>query len=520
MIRKDDLKASSLTRIPKGHIIGFFDQDGRLIHCMVSTGNGKAVGVKNRSAIGIGLDNKWEELSLQTLAFKRGYATVLVRGKKLWVSHKPISEILNRNFHTQQPSKEVFGRRNEVPKGTTQSSVPVKYPNPNDKQKSEDKADAKAEFARELSQYKWSKISATAPDLEYNKHKKEFPEFRNWQQYAAKANDLIRTKKDAKGSYVFSNPNLLVKKYGNFYLFDKKDRILLELDAAKAPVSMRKLASLSAFHQYFKSLVKWDKYQGKKDPVLNAKEKFKEHGANFKFKTWNEYALYAQNLIEDVHEKAKNDPLILVERVNGDLMYFNRHEGIFIAANRNNAIINMLKPEIGIDHYHYFTQSNPQQSGGIDPDFDIIPPSKDVKGENNEYESVEGFSEEEVGSSSQTEPIYDTVQFPDPSTDYRLEGKYKTTDWAKKGNLPPARVLSLEFRKHRMKFDRGMSIQQYLAVAHNFIQNTPPDAEVKKLSNGDRVIYHEDSGLLGIYDSNNFPRTLYKTSSREDFDNF
>lgn len=81
--------------IPAGCIIGFFtldkdDKDAKIIHMMISAGNGQAFGNKN-ACIGVGSPSGWEKIDLPvindgqfTQTNETGNRTVMVRYREEW----------------------------------------------------------------------------------------------------------------------------------------------------------------------------------------------------------------------------------------------------------------------------------------------------------------------------------------------------------------------------------------------------------------------------------------------------
>ncbi|WP_147676002.1 hypothetical protein [Algibacter pacificus] len=765
IINAGDAKVQSHTRIPKGYIIGFFD-NGVLLHTMISTGNGKAVGVNNKKAIGVGVNGKWEEITLQQLQFNPKTSVFLLNGKKVLMVEKPGSQISNVYYYKNRPKKMINTQNNGVVEVTDEiqgirNEKNIKYQN--------------------LAAAKWSKRHGYHPDIEFEKYKQQFPEFKNWQQYAAKANSMLTTIIGANGKPEYINKNYIIKRYHDTYFFVKSDLVMLVLDENNKPLTMQKVKSLQAFEKIFESQIKWDNYSGLKNAIKNAKLEFQQHKGDFKFKLWNEYAYYAQSLIDNIVEKSSFDSAIKTKRVMGDLLYFNTKTGVFIAANKNNYILTMLKPVNGIAHYNSFKATKPTKNNNYDSVTDVLNAGA------NEYESIDAVLGGEhlawtkiEGTSAQQEYAKNKNDFPEikswedyaelantmretkkvgakttfknirlkvqlygnyaylfdpvkkemvildkdrlpvtlqriesivdfnefvktkvkwdpyldkkdpilnakdefnryksdfkfklwqdyayhaqdlidnivekakndnnilaqrnwkghlvyynkstdvfiaanqnnniitmhkpiglegvayynyysakiPPTTVRLdraalekawfeaqaayakipEGVYTkpgeniiesnyddsntaigahtseydtvdpslmrdvdqenhvavdtqenpslytesikskpTTAWAKKGNLPGVRVASLAYRDHKKEFKNNISIVEYISLAHHFNTNTPNDAEIKQLQNGDKAIYHEFSNLLGVYDFEGLPKMFYKPLNR------
>lgn len=207
MINIHDQPAVNLTQIPKGNLIGFFDASTkRMVHCMISTGNGKAVGVDNKLGTGIGVDNKWAEITLQgikldkaTGSFKRGTKTILIRYKDAKLINTPTKE-----SHYQ-----------ELP-----------YVR-------ETKANA-----AELAKYKWAKGFDTDPMGEFKKHGGAFKEFKTWQQYANGANlklkGAIAKGKNLPQGLFFQEAN------GNLFYFEQSSGTFIVANKTKQVVTMHK----------------------------------------------------------------------------------------------------------------------------------------------------------------------------------------------------------------------------------------------------------------------------------------
>lgn len=398
IINVGDAKVQSHTRIPKGYIIGFFSE-GMLLHTMISTGNGKAVGVNNKMAIGIGVNGKWEEITLQQLKFNPKTSIFSVNGNKILMVEKPASQISNVNYYKNRPKKTVNSQKKGIVEVT-------------DKQQGI--TNEKTIKFQNLAAAKWSDRHGFHPDIEFDKYKAQFPEFKNWQQYASKANYMLSTMVGANGKMKFTNPNYKVKHYGDTYIFDKKEFVMLVIDDKNKPMTMQKVKSVQAFEKLFAENVKWDSYYGLKNAIKNAKLEFQQHKGDFKFKVWGEYAFYAQNLIQGIVKKAQYDKAIKTKRVMGDLLYFNTSTGIFIAANKNNYVLTMLKPANGIAHYNSFNETKPAKNSDYDSVSGLL-----NKGAN-EYESIDAVLGGEhlawtkiEGTSAQQEYAKNKNDFPE-----------------------------------------------------------------------------------------------------------
>jgi len=346
IVNAKGFKVKSHTKIPSGYIIGFFNK-GKLIHTMISTGNGKAVGVNNKTAIGIGTNKKWEEISLQQLKFTVGKGEFKFGEKSIktiTMVEKPASKILDLNYYKKNVPVKVNTQNNGIVERTDREQELI---------------DVKANKLDDLKTANWSK-KGLYPDHEYDINKAQFPEFKNWKQYAAKANSMLSTMKNASGKYVFTNPNYNIKRYGDIFIFDKKDKIYLRVDPKNKPMTMKKLSNISEFKKIYEDEINWDTFEGLKDKIKNAKAEFEQHKKGFKFRKWYDYAYHAQDLIDNIMVKQNGNNSILTKRVKGDLLYFNKRTGVFIAANRNNEVLTMLKPSIGIAHYNAFVATTPK----------------------------------------------------------------------------------------------------------------------------------------------------------------
>lgn len=98
IINPKDQAVANVSNVPKGHLIGFYSGT-RLLHLMISSGNGKAVGSKSMLGLGMGQAAKWEELDLKKLNIKDGKCIHLKTNKPLIVVHKPITEITNFTYY-------------------------------------------------------------------------------------------------------------------------------------------------------------------------------------------------------------------------------------------------------------------------------------------------------------------------------------------------------------------------------------------------------------------------------------
>lgn len=91
--------AAGMKAVPAGHAIGFFEDDGgtpKIIHCMVSTGSGKAAGNKN-DCVGVGSMVGWEELDLAAGLSWSGSGIQAPKGegvtRAVTVHHRPITRL-------------------------------------------------------------------------------------------------------------------------------------------------------------------------------------------------------------------------------------------------------------------------------------------------------------------------------------------------------------------------------------------------------------------------------------------
>jgi hypothetical protein len=574
IIHHKDKKVASSTNIPPGDIIGFFDKN-TLVHCMISTGSGKAVGTGNKMNIGQGKDNVWEEISLQNLKIRQGYATFTFKSKTITVVHKPATEILNEDFYDVKET-EVIHRNNKGNRqpGSTQGTVAEEV----EKKDSPIKVE-RTEINKDLAKYDWSKFSATTPITEYERHKKDFPEFGGWQAYAAKA--VEKAKKSYPVKYVIT--------YWNRYCWDDKDGIVIVRDGEGKAVTMAKAGNLEKFKRFAQNEIPWNSTYREQDALKNTNTAFELFGRRMGFKDWKQYANEAASRASEINNSDvdKDWPKAKTKRNNGHLIYLDPDSGVFMAMDQKNKIIVMLKPDNPAEHYDYFTKVRTDKPELLNYGLKAYSEVQGQKITANDYESIsdpldgpinkkpdnEGYGkvnpEGEYGhinvrrteddyddapsrknnqqnrvrqtnnqEDNQTEygELQDDNELSDDGTDYgelhddetvsrlnpqdfyknySLEGRYKTTDWAGKDKLPGPRVLSLEFRDHKIEFERGITVPKYLAVAYNLIVNKPTSAERFQLDNGQIVIYHEPSNLLGIYSPEGKPIQLYRPPTRK-----
>lgn len=370
MMNKAGFKVKSLTKIPAGYLIGFY-QKGRLVHMMISTGNGKAVGVNNQTAIGLGKNKVWEEISLQQLTFRIGYGTFMHSKGQISMVLKPASKILDTNYYKKNASK-TYNRDDR-------KNVPYTKEGQNLK-------DSKDERISKVESIKWSKRYGYDIVVSYSNHKADFPEIRNEEQYAAKAHSMLRIISGANGRINFVNPNYKVHLYGDVFIYDKADHLFLRLDEERKPMLLQKLA-YNEFKQLYEKEVKWDSKLGLKNKMKNAQREFHQHKKDFRFRTWEEYAYHAKKILETAKLDGNKYPYINVKRVGGDFLYFNEKTGVFVAANTNGEPLTMFKPKQGANYFISLTEKVP--SG----EYDSVTGSS----ARNEYESVSSALNSSIG---------------------------------------------------------------------------------------------------------------------------
>lgn len=471
IVNANGFKVKSHTRIPSGYIIGFFS-NGKLIHAMISTGKGKAVGVNNKKAIGIGTDKKWEEVTLQQLKFKDGYGTFQYAGKTIAMVEKPASKILDINY---------YKKNKPIKQNTQNNGVVDRTPD------EQSKLDKKEVLYANLKDANWSTKPGYMPDIEYDNNKAQFPEFKNWKQYAAKANGMLTTVMGSNGKFKFTNPNYKIRRYNDVFIFDKKDKIVLIIDNKNKPMTMKRVSDISKFNKLFEDEIKWDRYEGLKDKIKNAKQEFEQHKKDFKFKLWDEYAYYAQNLLDNIALKQSASKTIFTKRVNGDLLYFDRKTSVFIAANKNNEVLTMLKPPNGIEHYNSFNTSS-QNEESI---YDII----DLKDIENQYES--------------TSAVLD----PTP-----------TVEWSKTEKS----TAEKEYLKYKKDFPDLNNWKQYANKAMSLVKTkTLPNGKIifeNKNFNvkryGNTFLFDTSTKIFLELDPDNLPVKMFKMKSLAEFNNY
>lgn len=107
LVRMDDqkiLSRSAMLATEEGHMIGFFDE-GRLVHVMVATGNGRAAGSKN-DRIGINGAGGWEVVDLAKDLVWEQHGVRKIRSEAptadgkglLLIRSRPISELWSGTF--------------------------------------------------------------------------------------------------------------------------------------------------------------------------------------------------------------------------------------------------------------------------------------------------------------------------------------------------------------------------------------------------------------------------------------
>jgi len=88
--------AGAMALIPGGHILGFF-AGHKLIHAMITTGNGRAAGNKN-NCVGVGHSVGWEELNLVSgLQWAQGGGItapgLLGPSRSVTIRHRPVTDL-------------------------------------------------------------------------------------------------------------------------------------------------------------------------------------------------------------------------------------------------------------------------------------------------------------------------------------------------------------------------------------------------------------------------------------------
>ncbi len=96
--------------------------------------------------------------------------------------------------------------------------------------------------------------------------------------------------------------------------------------------------------------------------------------------------------------------------------------------------------------------------------------------------------------------------------------KYSTRSWGKVGDMPGTRACMLEYKKWKYSFLKKngspVSLKEYIAVAYNFIANTPENTHRKSLAVGGVALYNVKFNLLATYDESGKPTSLRKPENQ------
>ncbi len=117
------------------------------------------------------------------------------------------------------------------------------------------------------------------------------------------------------------------------------------------------------------------------------------------------------------------------------------------------------------------------------------------------------------------DPNYATIPLPfNPMIDIKNVNKHTTKDWSTMGdpgNANPAMRQFQIFQQKKPRNSKVVSLNQYIAVAFNFLADHPVAQEVK-MPNGDLVLYDANINLLAVYDNQGKPKEMYCPDSKEE----
>jgi len=95
--------------------------------------------------------------------------------------------------------------------------------------------------------------------------------------------------------------------------------------------------------------------------------------------------------------------------------------------------------------------------------------------------------------------------------------KVPTFNWHKKSNLKPQDNAKQKYEKHKGAFPELKTLQVYINAANQMGRKPPAGTREKKMTNGDRVLYEEQSNVICVFDKGGMPKTMFRPIKKLDY---
>ncbi|MES2849846.1 MAG: hypothetical protein V4685_12370 [Bacteroidota bacterium] len=530
IISPDDKAVSNVLQIPAGYIIGIVES-GKVVHVMISFGNGAAYGTDNLAKIGIGNNDKWESVRLPNLVKGDVYNSFSYRGKTFSLVCKSVDEILNTNSPKTVAAKPQGGNFNQTAgnrsnsqnkKNDTYSSAglnvqdTVDYTGANFVDVKEIEKDHDAEVARRQNNRTANNNNSNYDDID----KATGQVKRNSSNTTANNNNSNYDDIDKATGQVKRNSSNTTANNNNSNYDD--------IDKATGQVkrNTNNKATNSSNNSNTGDYVELP-LDANGRVINNQDSRTNNNNSNSAGNTNRQNSGAKNNNSNDYVEL----PLDANGRVinNKDSRSSNNNNSSNSGTNQRGTTrtippepanqkpvtpaeppmpkTNRTVPPEPANQYPTTPQEPPmpsQQNSQPVKKYPVPQPPKDNAAQSN---PSDGYSS-------------DGISF-NPMMDIKNTGKYTVKDWSSYGdpaNPNPALNQFAIFKQKKPLNSKIMNVVQYVTVAYNF-KNDHPTAQEVKMPNGDLVIYEANINLLAVYDTEGKPKEMYCPASKEELFN-
>ncbi len=265
LIKLEDAPVEELMGIPKGYIVGFFKIDSktkkeRLIHVMISLGDGKAAGVNNK-LIGLGNNRKWEEIDFSQIFYNASTqsfnTTVGNKSTEIFprmknpigktenaITNKDYDDVANipelniedayENYKSEHYANYQQTSKTQKSNTNNKNDQPIKYSSDPALNPAMNKS-----LINEIKINQWTTDHRNDPNRSasqraeafYKENKDFFPEIKSVKEYVAVAHVFLR------GSHLTAN-RFHLKSNGDIILYDTESNILAAYNYKGLPYFM------------------------------------------------------------------------------------------------------------------------------------------------------------------------------------------------------------------------------------------------------------------------------------------